>query len=136
MTRCFRRGFAVFAALAFILHPAEVCAQTVISGTYTGATISGDISVAASTSATFNPGGSGAPTTFTGANATLGSSAYLYWQQVGTLTGKAFTFGSNSLLYINGNNNTLTLDATSSATGDISIYSSGSTGSAFTNQGT
>ena len=105
--------------------------QTVISGTYNGATISGDISIAASTSATFTGG-----TTFSGANATFNNGAGLYWQQVGTLDGKTLTFGSGAYLYINGNNNTLTLGATSSATGDVQIYSSGSTGTVFTNQGT
>src|SRR3954464_6729598 len=78
--------------------------QTVISGTYNGASISGDIIVNPSTTATFTGG-----TTFSGANATLGTSATLHWQQTGPLTGpKAFTFGTGSLLYLDAANAALT----------------------------
>ena len=60
--------------------------QTIISGTYNGTTIPGDVQINANTSATFTGGAS-----FTGANATLLANAGLYWQQVGTLTGTTVT---------------------------------------------
>jgi hypothetical protein len=74
-------------------------------------------------------------TNFTGTNAILGSSAGLYWQQVGTLSGKAITQGTSSYIYVSGVNNALTLDATTTVTGDVTIYTDGSAGTAITNQG-
>jgi hypothetical protein len=126
---------AFFAANVAALCGARLAAQTVISGTYTGATISGDISIAASTSATFRAAASGAPTTFTGANASFGTNATLYWEQGGTLSGKALTFASGSLLYLSATGSTLTLASDTTATGSIDIYSNGSANSAFTNNG-
>ena len=72
---------------------------------------------------------------FAGATATLGNSAGLYWEQSGTLSNKTITLGSGAYIYINGVNNTLTLGPTTSVTGDVQIYSSGSAGSALINQG-
>ncbi|MDO8544656.1 MAG: hypothetical protein Q7S40_29795, partial [Opitutaceae bacterium] len=106
-------------------------AQTVVSGTQSAVTIPGDISISASTSATFTGG-----TTFTGANATLGTNAVLNWQQVVTLASKAFTFGSGAYVYLNSVNAAFTIDPTSTLTGDIRILADGSTGTVLTNQGT
>jgi len=74
-------------------------------------------------------------TNFTGATATLGTSASVYWQQVGTLSGKTISLGNGSSFYINGANSALTLDSTTSATGTANFYTDGSAGAAFTNQG-
>ncbi len=87
--RCAR---LILAALAVGLR---LSAQTTISGTYNGTAISGDIVIAASTSATFTAGAS-----FSGANATFNANSGLYWQQVGTLTGKTITLGSGAYLYV------------------------------------
>src|SRR5205823_741433 len=99
-------------------------------GTLDGVTLSGDFSSLVNTGVSFTGG-----TAFTGANALLGSSSYLYWQQAATLVAKAVTFNPGAYVYINGANNTLTLDAASTATGQVEIYSDGSVGTAFTNQG-
>jgi len=115
----------VSAVLALQVH-----GQTVLSGTYTGSSISGDVSIATSTSATFT-GGAG----FSGANATFGNSATLYWQQNGTLAGKSITLGTTGTAYINvGNSNSLTFDNATTVTGGVYIY--GNTGSTINNQGT
>src|SRR5215213_3754758 len=99
MVRSFPR-FSIVAILLSWVSLADLAAQTVLSGTYNGVTISGDVSIAASTSAVFTGG-----STFTGANATFGSAGGLYWQQVGTLSGKTFTLGNGSYLYVSGANN-------------------------------
>src|SRR3970040_1404989 len=52
------------------------------------------------------------------------------------LEGKRLNLDSGSYLYAAGTNNTLTLDNTTTASGTVSIYTDGSTGTAFTNQGT
>jgi hypothetical protein len=123
-------------ALAAALCGASLAAQTIISGTYVGATLTGNISLANSTTATFQPALTGAPTTFTGTTAALGSNATLYWQQNATLSGKALTFGSGATIYLNATNSSLTFASDTSATGQINIYTSGSAGTAFSNQGT
>src|SRR5438477_456878 len=79
--------FRPIVALIVLIGGGRVAAQTVISGVYSNTTIAGNITVASSTSATFQ-------------------------------------------------NGTTTTDAASSATGEISIYASGSAGQSFTNQGT
>jgi len=75
-------------------------------------------------------------TNFTGTSATLGTNSGIYWGQVGTLAGKTLAFGSGSYVYVNGTNNTLTLDSATTATGDVAIYTDNSAGTAITNQGT
>ncbi|MDQ5979773.1 MAG: sorting protein, partial [Verrucomicrobiota bacterium] len=72
---------------------------------------------------------------FTGANATFANNAHLRWQQTGTLAGKTITMGSGAYIYLEGANRSLTLDATTTVTGDVSIYSDGSAGTTITNQG-
>jgi hypothetical protein len=121
---------AVAAALAGLCS-ADLRGQIIIAGTYNGVTLSGDISIAAGTSATFTGG-----TTFTGANATFGNNAVLYWQQSGTLDGKALTLGSGARLQLSGTNNALTLDSATTLTGRVSVFSESSTGTAITNRGT
>ncbi len=122
----------IVALIALIVAIGNLAAQTtVVSGVYSGATIPGNITVASSTSATFQNG-----TTFTGPTASLQTNGGIYWEQTGTLSGKAFSFGPNSYLYLSQANSTLTFDSASSATGELSIYGSGSTGQVFTNQGT
>ncbi|MDD2763837.1 MAG: PEP-CTERM sorting domain-containing protein [Opitutaceae bacterium] len=92
--------------------------------------ISGDVSIATSTSATFTGGSS-----FSGANATFGNYSYLYWNQIGTLAGKTITLGTTANAYINvGTSNALTLDSATTVTGSVYIY--GNSGASITNQGT
>src|SRR6185436_7711940 len=124
---------------AFELYGGTISGGTIAAGALTftsshgdlsGTTLNDNLTLLASTYVHFLNGAS-----FSGATAALGNNAYLYWEQVGTLASKALNFGSNSLVYINGTNNALTLDANSSATGEVSIYANGSSGTAFTNQG-
>ncbi|HND60224.1 MAG TPA: PEP-CTERM sorting domain-containing protein [Opitutaceae bacterium] len=113
------------------LNPAALT-FTSSGGYLTGVTIAGDLNLSlGSSSVRFQSG-----TSFTGANANLANSAYLYWQQVGTLTGKTITMGGGSSFYMTGANNALTLDPTTTVTGSTSFYTDGSTGISFTNQGT
>jgi len=133
---CQLRGWILVGIVGLALSAARVEAQTIlVNGTnYSGGpnSISGDIQLNANTTVTFSGG-----TTFSGANATLvGSSSWIYWQQVATLTGKAISFGPSSGLYVTGVNNSLTLDAASTGTGTLNIYSDGSAGATFVNQGT
>lgn len=97
-------------------------------------TVSGGIAVPASANVTFTNG-----SLFTGASASIGSNATLYWQQSGTLAGKTLTFGANGELYLYNPSNTapatLTLDAATTASGQLRLYSDGSNGSALTNRG-
>ena len=125
--RCF---FGILSVAILGTPIARLAGQTVIAGTYTGATITGDISIASSTSATFTGGSS-----FTGTNASLGNSAGFIWQQTGTLAAKAITFGSSSYLGVWGVGSTLTLDSATTGTGDIRIYTDGNEGNAIVNQG-
>ncbi|MBK8858880.1 MAG: hypothetical protein IPN11_14700 [Opitutaceae bacterium] len=110
---------------------AGALAFTASSGILDGAILTGDLNLGTSSSGVNFTGGA----SFTGANATFANNAYIYWQQVGTLAGKTITQGTNSYIYVNGANNTLTLDAATTVTGDVSIYSDGSVGTAITNQG-
>jgi hypothetical protein len=96
-----------------------------------GVTLSGDLALANSTYVRFTNG-----STFTGVNATFGTNAGIYWQQVGTLVDNDLTLANGAYLYVSGANNALTLDAATTVTGDVSIYSDGSTNTAITNQGT
>ncbi|MBK8858879.1 MAG: PEP-CTERM sorting domain-containing protein [Opitutaceae bacterium] len=125
---------------AFELYGGTIQGGTIAAGALTfttsggyldGASLTGDFNLAVSSSGVRFLNGA----TFTGANASLASNAYLYWQQVGTLAGKAITQGTNSYIYVNGVNSALTLDAATTVTGDVSIYSDGSAGTAITNQG-
>ncbi|MDB6092893.1 MAG: autotransporter outer rane beta-barrel protein [Verrucomicrobia bacterium] len=111
--------------------PSSALLFTTSSGYLDGVSITGDLNLPTTGSYVYFRSGTG----FTGANVNFGTSSSLYWQQVGTLSGKALTFASNAYLYINGVNNTLTLASGSTATGSVSIYSDGSVGTAFTNQG-
>ncbi|MDO8545028.1 MAG: PEP-CTERM sorting domain-containing protein, partial [Opitutaceae bacterium] len=52
------------------------------------------------------------------------------------LSGKAISMANGSYLYVSATNSALTIDSTSTVTGDVSLYSDGSTGTAITNQGT
>ena len=100
-------------------------------GTLNNVSYSGNLTLPASTSLTFTGG-----TTFTGISAALGNYSTLYWNQNGTLAGKAITAGTSAGAYglINvGTNNTLTLDSATTLTGDTYLY--GNTGSTITNQG-
>ncbi|MBI5693289.1 MAG: PEP-CTERM sorting domain-containing protein, partial [Verrucomicrobia bacterium] len=96
-----------------------------------GATLNDNLNLPANSYVRFTGGAS-----FTGATGSFASNSGVYWEQVGTLSNKAFTFATGAYFYLNGNNNALTLGPTSSITGDVSIYPSGSSGTAFTNQGT
>ena len=103
------------------------------SGGYlTNAALTGDLTLPASAYVRLTGGSA----TFTGANLSLGSSSYLYWQQTATLAAKSLTFGANSSIYLNGVGSALTLDSASTASGNLYVYSDGSAGSAFTNAGT
>jgi hypothetical protein len=95
-----------------------------------GATLNDDLTLPASAYVRLTGG-----TTFTGANATLGNSSTVYWQQAGTLSGKSVTLGSNSLLYVAGGNSSLTLGSTTTVTGDLHLADDGSTNTTITNQG-
>ncbi len=119
------------AALAATLMAPTVIGQIVLSGTYNGQTLNDSVIVNASTTATFTGG-----TTFTGPTATLGNSSQLQWQQSGTLSGKTITFGTSATLYIAGTNSSLTLDPTTTASGDLRMYSDSSAGTTLHNQGT
>ncbi len=99
-------------------------------GTLNGVSLTGDFSSSNSTGVYFTGG-----TNFTGGNATFGNNAWLYWQQAGTLASKALTFGNNAYVYLSGTNSALTLDAGTSAAGQIQIYSDGSNGTSLTTQG-
>ncbi len=126
------RRLAAFLAIALFAALAGLRGQTILSGSYNGQSITGDIQVNSNVVATFLGG-----TTFSGANVNLvGPSSWIYWQQVGTLSGKAFTLGSGSGIYVIGVNNAVTLDAATTATGNLNFYSDGSTGVVITNQGT
>jgi hypothetical protein len=96
-----------------------------------GATLTGDLSLGASSHVRFINGAS-----FTGSNATLGANSTVYWQQVGTLNNKAITQAASSYFNVLGANNALTLATTTSVTGSIGIYSDSTNGTAITNQGT
>jgi hypothetical protein len=110
---------------------ANALTYTSSGGYLDGATLSGDLAVPSSANVRFTNGAG-----FTGANATLGTSAGAYWQQAGTLTGKALNFSNGSYIYVAGINDAITLAPTTTATGTVSIYSDGSAGSAITTQGT
>ncbi len=126
----FRPRCPLLLLAGIVLLALQVSAQTTISGTYTGATIAGDITVATNTSATFTGN-----TTFTGANAMLNSNGGIYWQQIGTLSGKTVTFGNNAYLYVSGANNALTLGPATTLTGQITLYTLNTTGTSITNSG-
>ena len=101
-------------------------------GTLNAVTYTGNLGIGTGQYVTFTGG-----TTFTGANATLGDYAALYWYQNGTLAGKTFTMGSTSGAYgtiLVGTNNSLTLDSATALAGGINLY--GTTGASITNQGT
>jgi hypothetical protein len=98
---------------------------------YDGVIIDGDLTVPNSTTVTFINGAG-----FTGTNATIGSSAFLYWNQVGLLDGKLVSIGTNGGIYLSGPNRQLTLGSTTTVSGDVSIYTDGSAGSSITNLGT
>ncbi|HEY4300316.1 MAG TPA: PEP-CTERM sorting domain-containing protein [Candidatus Didemnitutus sp.] len=126
--RVLRLGFLLCVVVA---GNTVVLGQTVISGPYDGATIPGDIAIAANTSATFTSG-----TTFTGTAATIADNATLNWNQDGTLSAKTFTMGSGSnygTIYA-GSGNSLVLDSGTSLTGDVQL--AGNVGATVTNQGT
>jgi hypothetical protein len=95
------------------------------------ATFADNLTVPANTYVRFTNGAS-----FSGANGTFGASGGLYWQQVGTLSGKSLTFGSGGYIYVAGANHTLTLGSTTTATGEIDLSTDSSSGTAITNQGT
>jgi hypothetical protein len=125
---------------SYELSGGTITGGTIASGalTFTGSggyldatTYTGDLSLPASSYVRFTNG-----TTFTGANATFASNSGIYWQQAAALTGKALTFGSGSYIYANGANNTLTLGASTTGTGEIDLTTDGSSGAAITNQGT
>jgi len=105
---------------------------TTSGGYLDGTSLTGDLNLATSGSYVRLQNGA----SLSGTNLTLASSAGLYWQQAGTLSGKAITMASSAYVYITGANNTLTLDAATTATGFLQFYSDGSAGTAFTNQGT
>jgi hypothetical protein len=67
-----------------------------------------------------------------GGSISLGQYSSLYWQQAGTLAGSALAFGGSSALYLSGSNHTLTLASDTTATGDVRIYSDGSSGTGLT----
>lgn len=101
------------------------------SGTLSGVTLAGDLTLPSSTYVSLAGG------TTVGGNFTLGSSAYVYWQQAGTLTGKSISMGNGSLIYLSGGTNrSLTFASDTTATGTISIYTDGNLGNDFTNEGT
>ena len=105
--------------------------QTVLSGSYVGAPISGDIQINAGVTATFSSG-----TSFSGANAKLFNSAQLIWNQNGSLTGKIFTMGASgqdATIQV-GNGYSLTLGAGTQLNGLVNLY--GNTSSTIINQGT
>ena len=112
----------------------ELRGQTILSGTYSGGpgSITGDVSINPSTSATFTSG-----TTFTGANATLGNYSTLNWNQNGTLASKTITAGAaGGYAYITvGTGNSLTFDSATTVNGNIYFYSY-NTGAAIINLGT
>ena len=95
-------------------------------------TLTGDLAITGSSSHVYFQNG----TMFTGQNLNLDANTGLYWQQTGTLSNKAITQGSGSYIYLSGANRSLTLDSTTSVTGDVSVYTDSSTGSTITNQGT
>ena len=124
----------------FDLYGGTLTGGTIAAGTLTftnsggyldGTTLAGDLSLPASAYVRFLNG-----TTFTGANLTLASNAGVYWQQVATLANRTLTFGSGAYLYLSGINNSVTLAATTTATGQIQIYHDGSAGTVIINQGT
>jgi hypothetical protein len=104
--------------------------QTVLSGTYTGQTITGDISVLTATAAAFDGG-----TTFTGSNATIANNAQLWLNQDDTLSGKSLTVGSSGAYgsVIIGNGYSLTLDSTTTVSGTFTLF--GVTSTTLINQG-
>lgn len=116
-----RNGTVAAGALAF----------TGSSGTLDHVALQGDLSFPTYTYARFTNG------TSLAANAAvaLGNGAGLEWNQAGTLSGNALTFGSGAYLYLSGGNSAVTFDAATTATGDVSLYSDGSGGTAITNLG-
>ncbi len=100
-------------------------------GFLNGALFTGDLTLPASAFVRFTGG-----STFSGINATFGSSSGIYWQQAGTLVDNVLTFGANSYMYVTGAGASLTLDADTVGTGSVNIYTDGTTGNAITNQGT
>jgi hypothetical protein len=103
------------------------------SGGYlTNAALTGDLTLPANTHVRLTGGAA----TFSGANLALAANSFLYWQQAATLAAKTLTFSTNAYIYLSGVGSALTLDAASTGSGALYIYSDGSSGSAFTNAGT
>ena len=107
-------------------------AFTPYGGTLNNVAMLGDLDFTGSSSYAYFKGG----TSFAGANAVMGNYAGLYWQQVGTLTGKNLTFGAGAYIAVYGTNNALTLGPGTTLTGTANVYTDGSAGTAITNQGT
>jgi hypothetical protein len=103
---------------------------TTAGGTLDGATLNDNIVLADSTQVRLTNN-----TTFNGATAALGSSSTLEWNQTGTLTGKAITFGSGASVYVSGTNHTLTLAASTTGAGELNFRASSEPGVSFVNQG-
>lgn len=101
-------------------------------GTLNDVTLQGDFAISATSAYGYFTGN----TTFTGANLSAAGASGIYWQQTGTLAGKAISLASGSYLYVTGTNNSLTLDAATVVNGAANIYSDGSAGTMITNQGT
>lgn len=100
------------------------------NGTLNAVTINDNLVVADNAVGTFSGG-----TTFTGSSATVGAMAHLYWDQNGTLTGKALNFGGpdDSGRITVDVNYSLTFGAGTTAGGIMEIV--GATGATFINQG-
>ena len=111
---------------------AGALAFTSSGGTLNNVSFLGDLDFSSSSSYAYLTGG----TSFSGANAVLGNYAGIYWQQVGTLTGKNLSLGTGAYLYVSGANNALTLGPGTTLTGTANVYSDGNLGTAITNQGT
>ncbi len=100
-------------------------------GTLNGATLLGNLAVPTNEWAYWTGG------TTLGSNGSISfaSNGGAYWKQVGTFTAASLNFAPNGYVYLSGANAALTLDATTSATGDVQIYSDGSSGTVLTNEG-
>ncbi|HYC72907.1 MAG TPA: PEP-CTERM sorting domain-containing protein [Opitutaceae bacterium] len=101
------------------------------SGYFDGATLTGDLVLPANTYLHLRNGGG-----FSGTGATLGPGAGVYWEQAGTLGGRAVGMGTGSFIYLSGAGRSLTFASDTTVTGDLSIYTDGNVGSNITNQGT
>jgi hypothetical protein len=98
-------------------------------GTLGNVTVADDLTLPANAQLTLAGGSS-----IAGANATLGNYSTLRFNQSGSVEGKSATMATGASVSLMGNN-TLTVAANTTVTGDVQISTDGTSGGVITNQG-